>query len=79
MSRRKARVTKVTAFLPHSVELTKLKARNALEIQVRSREELLGTLLMGRGSVVWWPGGNKIHSLQKSWKAFADILDRHMR
>lgn len=77
-ARPKARVTKVTAFLPHSVELTKLKSNNTLNIEVRSGDELLGTLLLGRGSVQWWPGGNKTKCLRKSWRAFADVLSRHM-
>ena len=76
--RRRIKVTKVTALLPHSIDLTKLKSENALEIEVRSADELLGTLLMGRGSVQWWPRGNKIHSLRKSWRAFAEMLDRYM-
>ena len=57
--KRKVHVTKVTAFLPYSVDLTKLKSNNTLDIEVRSGEELLGRLLMGRGSVQWWPSGNK--------------------
>ncbi len=49
--KRKVNVSRVTARLPHSVELTKLTSGNALDIQIRSGEELLGTLRMGRGSV----------------------------
>jgi len=77
--KRPKRVTKVTAFLPYSMELTRLKSGNTLEIEVRSHEELLGRLLMGRGSVQWWPSGNKIHSMRKDWKAFAELLDRYMK
>jgi hypothetical protein len=76
--RRKKRVTKVTAFLPHSMDLTKLKSSNTLNVEVRSDDELLGTLLLGRGSVQWWPGGNKIYSLRKNWRAFAEMLSQHM-
>ena len=43
------KVTKVTALLPHSIDLTKLRSNNTLDIQVRSGEEFLGTLKMGRG------------------------------
>jgi hypothetical protein len=77
--RRSSRVTSVKVLLPGSIELTKLKSGNGLEVQVRSRHVLLGTLMMGRGSVEWWPGGNKKNSLRKSWKDFADMLERHMR
>ena len=77
--RRPRRVTSVKALLPGSIELTKLKSGNGLEIQVRSRRVLLGTLSMGRGSVEWWPVGNKTNSLRKDWKAFAEMLEKHMR
>ena len=79
MARRSRRVTSVEAFLPGSIELTKLKSGNGLEVQVRSREVLLGTLMLGRGSVEWWPSGNKTNSLRKGWKEFAEMLERHMR
>jgi hypothetical protein len=74
----KVQVTKVTALLPYSVDLTKLSSSNTLDIQVRSGEELLGTLKMGRGSVQWWPSGNKIHALRKNWRQFAEMLTRSM-
>ena len=77
--RRSSRVTSVKALLPGSIELTKLKSGNGLEVQVRSHEVLLGTLMFGRGSVEWWPSGNKTNSLRKSWKGFADMLETHMR
>jgi hypothetical protein len=72
-------VTSVKALLPGSIELTKLKSGNGLEVQVRSRHVLVGTLMMGRGSVEWWPSGNKKNSLRKDWKEFAEMLERHMR
>jgi hypothetical protein len=75
----KKKRTKVTAYLPVSMDLTKLKSGNSLDIQVRRGEELLGTLSMGRGSVEWWPRGNKAHSLRKSWPDFADILEKAMQ
>jgi hypothetical protein len=72
------RVTKVTACLPYSVDLTKLTSGNTLDIQVRSGQELLGTLLLGRGSVQWWPSGHKTNALKKSWRQFAELLTRSM-
>ena len=77
--RRSSRVTSVKALLPGSIELTKLKSGNGLEVQVRSHEVLLGTLMLGRGSVEWWPSGNTTNSLRKTWKGFADMLETHMR
>ena len=76
---RKPKATTVTAQIPSTVELTKLKSGNALRIEVRRGEELLGTLSMGRGSVEWWPRGNKVNILRKRWRAFADMLDQHMK
>ena len=48
--KRRLTAEKVTAYLPYSVDLTKLKSGNTLDVQVRSGLELLGTLLLGRGS-----------------------------
>ena len=78
MARRKNRTT-VTAQIPSTVELTKLKSKNALQIEIRRGDELLGTLSMGKGSVEWWPRGNKINILRKRWREFADMLDEHMK
>jgi hypothetical protein len=55
--RRKVVFTKGVAHLANSVELTKLKSENSMTIEIRSRETLLGTLILGRGSVQWWPSG----------------------
>ena len=78
MARRKRRTT-VTAQIPSTVELTKLKSKNALQIEIRRGDELLGTLSMGRGSVEWWPRGNKVNILRKRWRVFAEMLDEHMK
>jgi hypothetical protein len=77
---RKRRVirTHVVANLPNSVELTKLNSRNSMTVEIRIGDLLLGTLVMGRGSVQWWPRGNSVHALKKSWKTFAAMLDEHM-
>jgi hypothetical protein len=78
MGRRKRKTT-VVAQIPSTVELTKLKSKNALQIEIRRGSELLGTLSMGRGSVEWWPRGNKVNILRKRWRAFSDMLDEHMK
>ncbi len=80
MARKKLKVkqTKVTANLPNSVELTKRNSKNSMTLEIRTGEVLLGTLVMGRGSVQWWPAGNSVHALKKSWKSFAAMLDEHM-
>jgi hypothetical protein len=33
---------------------------------------------MGRGSVQWWPNGNKTNALKKSWTQFARLLETAM-
>jgi len=73
--RQKREVTKVTALLPYSVDLTKLTSNNTLDVQVRSGDYLLGTFKMGRGSVQWWPGGNKTNRMSKTWAQFAEMLN----
>jgi hypothetical protein len=78
MAKRRTKLTKVTAALPDAIDLTKLKSGNTLEIKIWRGEELLGTLSMGRGSVEWWPKGNKTNSFRKRWRAFAAILEEKM-
>jgi len=76
--RRRVTRTHVIANLPNSVELTKRNSANSMTLEIRTGELLLGTLVMGRGSVQWWPAGNSVHALKKSWKSFAAMLDEHM-
>ena len=76
---RKQRKTTVTAYLPASMDLAKLKAGNSLTVQVQRGNDLLGTLSMGRASVEWWPKGNKINRFRKSWRRFVAILEENMR
>jgi hypothetical protein len=76
---RKRTQTVVTVNQVSKVELTKRGSRNSLEVEVRSGSELLGTLVMGSGSVQWWPRGNKANKFQKNWKGFAALLDEAIR
>jgi hypothetical protein len=77
-TRRRRVVTKVTAFLPVSSELTKLKSGRSLEFTVKRGGKKLGTLFLGRGSVEWWPRSNKTNSFKRTWAAFADMLNEIM-
>ena len=79
MGRKKSKQTTVTATLPGEVDLSKLKSGNSLEIKIRRGEDLLGTLRMGKGSVEWWPKGNRKNSLHKRWRAFAAMLEESMK
>ena len=71
--------TKVRVQFPGYMDLTRRKSENSLAIEVRRGDELLGSLLMGRGSVEWWPKGNKIHSVKKGWHDFVKILEEQMK
>jgi hypothetical protein len=70
--------TTVTVYQASSVELSKRESSNSLSVEVRSGKDLLGTLVMGRGSVQWWPNGNKTNALKKSWKGFVRLLETAM-
>jgi hypothetical protein len=76
--RRRATKTQVIANLPNSVELTKRNSKNSMTLEIRTGDILLGTLVMGRGSVQWWAAVNSVHALKKSWKSFAAMLDEHI-
>lgn len=70
--------TTVTAKLPAGIELTKRNSSNALVIEVKTGQERLGRLLVGRGSVQWWPKGNKTNRCEMDWKQFASLLNEHV-
>lgn len=78
VKKRKKNLTTVTVFQASSVELTKRNSRNSLEVEVRSGAELLGKLVMGRGSVQWWPNGNRTNALKKPWTQFVRLLEAQM-
>ena len=70
--------TSVTVYQASSVELTKRASSNSLTLEVRNGKEFLGTPIMGRGSVQWWPNGNKTNDFKRSWKEFAKLLETAM-
>jgi len=78
MKKIKKQKTTVVVHQAASVELSKRNSSNSLSVEVRSGKELLGTLVMGRGSVQWWPNGNKTNDFRKSWKEFARLLETTM-
>jgi hypothetical protein len=77
MKKRRAQTT-VTVNQVSTVELTKRASSNSLQLEVRSGEDLLGKLIMGRGSVQWWPKGNKTNGFEKRWKDFVKLLESAM-
>ena len=78
MRKSKKRRTSVTVYQASSVELTRRASSNSLTVEVRSGDQLVGTLVMGRGSVQWWPHGNKTNDFKKSWTEFAKLLEQVM-
>jgi hypothetical protein len=62
--KKKKKKTKVRVIFPGFMELTRRKSENSLAIEVRRGDDLLGSLFMGRGSVEWWPKGNKTNSVK---------------
>ena len=76
--KRSRNLTQVTATLPELIDLTKLNSKNSMTVQIRRGKVLLGTMVMGRGSVQWWPSGNHVNALSKTWDSFAAMLNDHM-
>ena len=62
---------KVRATL-NVVELT--KAGTSLELEVFANEEKIGSLEIGRGSIVW-RGGKRQKEKRLSWSEFAQHMD----
>ena len=66
--------TQVLAHLPLTVDLTKRNSGNDLRFTVKSGGHMLGTLLMGRGSVQWFAPVAKKPTGKWTWRAFAKLL-----
>lgn len=74
--RRKTKTkTQVIVHQVSDVVLTKKNSKNSMEIYVRAGRTLLGTLILGRGSVEWIPEGHSVNTFRKTWRQFADMLD----
>jgi hypothetical protein len=76
---KKKKETKITARFPGFMELAKRKAENSLAVEVKIGTETLGTLLIGRGSVEWWPKGNSVNSVKIGWRNFVNLLEGKMK
>lgn len=74
MAKKKA-LTTVVVNQVSTVELTKRNTSNSLSLEVRSGDDLLGKLILGRGSVQWWPKGSKTNGFSKNWKGFVALLE----
>ena len=54
---------------------TLAKAKSALTLQIYSRDEKLGELQVGRGSLYWW-GANRQKEKRVAWGRFAEMMNR---
>ena len=70
--------TEVVVHQVSDVVLTKKNSKNSMEIYVRSGTTLLGTLILGRGSVEWKPEGHSVNTFKKSWRQFAAMLNKEI-
>ena len=51
-----------------------VKAKSALKLEIYCREEKLGELRVGRGSLYWW-GAHRQKEKRVSWGRFAQMMD----
>ena len=63
----------VVAHLPAAVEITKRTSQNSLTIEIKDGSKKIGTLVVGRGTVEWWPESNKINAHRGNWYQFAEV------
>jgi hypothetical protein len=54
---------------------TLAKAKSALKLQIYSRNEKLGELQVGRGSLYWW-GAHRQKEKRVGWARFAEMMDQ---
>jgi hypothetical protein len=53
---------------------TLTKAKSALTLEIYRRQEKLGELQVGRGSLYWW-GAHRQKEKRVSWGRFAQMMD----
>ena len=64
----------VVAHLPAAVEITKRTSQNSLTIEIKDGSKKIGTLVVGRGTVEWWPESNKVNAHRANWYQFAEVM-----
>ncbi len=77
--RKRTKRRKATVERKHEVKVkienfTLAKAKSALTLQIYSREEKLGELQVGRGSLYWW-GANRQKEKRVAWGRFAEMMN----
>ncbi|MDQ2949960.1 MAG: hypothetical protein M3Y27_29155 [Acidobacteriota bacterium] len=67
----------VTAHLPGSVEITRRTSQNSLALDIKDGSSKLGTLVVGVGTIEWWPKSNKVNVHRGNWNDFAAMMEQH--
>lgn len=66
--------------MTHEVSLninTKFVLNKDVEVDVKTNNEKLGTLLISKGNVEWLPSGNSVNKYRLSWKKLAKLMEEH--
>ena len=66
----------VVAHLPTSVELTKRSTKNDLRVEVDIPDASGGTLVIGQGSVEWWPEHKSVNAHRGDWHKFIELVTK---
>lgn len=64
----------VVAHLPAAVDITKRTSQNSLTIEIKDGSTKIGTLVVGRGTVEWWPESNRVNAHRANWYNFAEMM-----
>jgi hypothetical protein len=56
---------------------TAVVANKDLEVEVKTDDGKLGTLLISKGNVEWLPTGNYINKRRLSWAKFAYFMEEY--
>jgi hypothetical protein len=73
--RRKSTVERKYEVKAEIANFTLAKAKSALTLQIYRRNEKLGELQVGRGSLYWW-GANRQNEKRVPWGRFAEMMNK---
>lgn len=73
-SRRKAAGERKFEVRAEVANFTLAKAKSALRLQIYSRQEMFGTMEIGRGSLRWWSARSPTEH-RIPWARFARLMD----
>jgi hypothetical protein len=73
-----SKVYEVIAHLPATVELSRRATKDTLTVDISGGKKP-GKLVIARGTIEWWPEGNKVNVRRAAWDDFAAICEEHLR